>query len=449
MPIRRLLARVGLDRPELRAWAMYDWALSAMQVGIMTAIFPIYFVKVAGAGLPESKPSEYLGYANSIALAIAAVLSPVLGAVADFRAAKKRFLLGFMLVGMLATAGMWFIQSGDLALASTLFVICMIGASGSVVFYEALLPHVARPEEIDQVSTAGYALGYIGGGLLLTLNLAWILKPELLGLPSGPGLSDAEATLPTRLAFLTVALWWGVFAIPLFRTVPEPPARLESDERKGENPLRAAFVRLGETFHELRGYRQAFLLLLAFLIYNDGIQTIIKMAAAYGTELGIGQSSLITAILLVQFVGVPFAFLFGRLAHRIGAKPAIFVGLVVYTLISIVGYSMRTATHFFVLAILVGTVQGGTQALSRSLFASMIPPHKSGEFFGFFSVFEKFAGILGPLFFAWAIAITGSSRVAFLSVIAFFAVGAAILALVDVEAGRKAAQDAERTALAP
>jgi UMF1 family MFS transporter len=231
--------------------------------------------------------------------------------------------------------------------------------------------------------------------------------------------------------------------------VPEPPARLESDERKGENPLRAAFVRLGETFHELRGYRQAFLLLLAFLIYNDGIQTIIKMAAAYGTELGIGQSSLIIAILLVQFVGVPFAFLFGRLAHRIGAKPAIFVGLVVYTLISIVGYSMRTATHFFVLAILVGTVQGGTQALSRSLFASMIPPHKSGEFFGFFSVFEKFAGILGPLFFAWAIAITGSSRVAILSVIAFFAVGAAILAVVDVDRGRQAAREAEAAALTP
>jgi UMF1 family MFS transporter len=237
-----------------------------------------------------------------------------------------------------------------------------------------------------------------------------------------------------------------LFSIPLFRRVPEPPARLEPDERAGENPVKVAFVRLAETFHELRGYRQAFLLLLAFLIYNDGIQTIIKMAAAYGTEIGIGQGALITAILLVQFVGVPFAFLFGMLAGRIGAKRAIFVGLVVYTLISIVGYTMRTATHFFVLAILVGTVQGGTQALSRSLFASMIPPHKSGEFFGFFSVFEKFAGILGPLFFAWAIALTGSSRVAILSVIAFFAVGAAILALVDVDAGRKAAQDAEAQA---
>jgi UMF1 family MFS transporter len=446
MAIRRFLVRLGLDRPELRAWAMYDWALSAMQVGIMTAIFPIYFVKVVGAELPEGKPSEYLGYANSAALAFAAILSPILGAVADYRAAKKRFLLAFLTTGILATAGMWFVQSGDLALACTLFVISMIGASGSVVFYEALLPHIARPDEIDRVSTAGYALGYVGGGLLLTLNLAWILKPAVFGLPTGEGLSDADATLPTRLAFLTVAIWWGLFSIPLFRRVPEPAARLERDERTGENAVRMAFVRLGETFTELRGYRQAFLLLLAFLIYNDGIQTIIKMATAYGTEIGIEQSSLITAILLVQFVGVPFAFLFGMLADRIGAKPAIFVGLVVYTLISIVGYNMRTATHFFILAILVGTVQGGTQALSRSLFASMIPPHKSGEFFGFFSVFEKFAGILGPLFFAWAIALTGSSRVAILSVIGFFAIGAAILALVDVEAGRKAAREAEAAA---
>ena len=184
-----------------------------------------------------------------------------------------------------------------------------------------------------------------------------------------------------------------------------------------------AFVRLGETFRELRGYRQAFLMLLAFLIYNDGIQTIIRMATAYGTEIGIGQSALIAAILLVQFVGIPCSFLFGMVAGRIGAKRALFLGLLAYTVISVLGFYMKTAAHFYMLAGLVGMVQGGTQALSRSLFASMIPPHKSGEFFGFFSVFEKFAGIFGPLIFAGTIAATGSSRNAILSVIAFFAVG--------------------------
>lgn len=422
---------------------MYDWAMSAMQVGIMTAIFPIYYVKVAGAHLAGSAATQALASANTVALVIVALLSPLLGAAADYAAAKKRFLAGFMALGLAAIGGMFFIHTGDLTLASVLFVIAMIGATGSFVFYESLLPHIASPEEVDRVSTAGYALGYVGGGVLLAFNLAWIQKPAWFGLPAGPGLSEAAATLPVRLAFVSIAAWWALFSIPLFRQVPEPPRRLETDERRGRNPVGIAFRRLGETFRELRGFRQAFVFLLAFLIYNDGIQTIIKMATAYGTELGIGQGALIAAILLVQFVGIPFSFLFGSLAGWIGAKRAVFLGLAVYTVISVLGYFMRTAAHFFLLAILVGVVQGGTQALSRSLFATMTPPHKSGEFFGFFSVFEKFAGIFGPLLFWLAIELTGSSRAAILSVIAFFAVGAALLALVDVPEGERAAREAE------
>jgi MFS transporter, UMF1 family len=445
MPGSRLLDRLGLQRTELRAWAMYDWAMSAMQVGIMTAIFPIYYVKVAGAHLAGSAATQALASANTIALVIVALLSPLLGAAADYAGAKKRFLGGFMALGIAAIAGMFFIHTGDLGLASVLFVLALVGATGSFVFYESLLPHIASPAEVDRVSTAGYALGYVGGGVLLAVNLAWIQKPAWFGLPAGPGLAEPAATLPVRLAFLSIAAWWALFSIPLFRRVPEPPRRLETDERRGQNPVVVAFLRLGETFRELRGFKQAFLFLLAFLIYNDGIQTIIKMATAYGTELGIGQGALIAAILLVQFVGIPFSFLFGSLAGLIGAKRAVFLGLAVYTVISVLGYFMRTATHFFVLAILVGIVQGGTQALSRSLFATMTPPHKSGEFFGFFSVFEKFAGIVGPLFFAIAIALTGSSRAAVLSVIAFFIVGGALLALVDVGEGERAAREAERS----
>jgi MFS transporter, UMF1 family len=443
MPRRSLLARLGLDRPELRAWAMFDWATSAVQTTVMVAVFPIYFVKVAGAGLAESGATQRLATINSIALVIIALLSPVLGAVSDYSAAKKRFTAGFMLLGAAATAALWTVHTGDLQRASWLFVLVLVGAAGSFVFYESLLPHIARPHEIDRVSTAGYALGYVGGGLLLALNLAWIQRPAWFGLPAGPGLSEDEATLPARLAFVSVAIWWILFSLPLFRVVPEPPARIETDERRGQSPVPVAFLRLAETFRELRGYRQAFLMLLAFLIYNDGIQTIIKMATAYGTEIGIGQSALIGAILVVQFVGIPCSFLFGMVAGRIGAKRALFFGLLAYTAISLLGYFMRTATHFYVLAGLVGMVQGGTQALSRSLFASMIPPHKSGEFFGFFSVFEKFAGIFGPLIFAGTIAATGSSRNAILSVIGFFAVGAAILATVDVSEGQRAARDAE------
>ncbi|HEX3234245.1 MAG TPA: MFS transporter [Gemmatimonadales bacterium] len=444
MPRLPFLARLGLDRPELRAWAMYDWAASSMQTTVMVAVFPIYFVKVAGAHLAQSRATQQLATVNTVALVLIAIASPILGAVSDYSGMKKPLLAVFMAVGVAAVAGLFFVHTGDLALASWLFVLALIGVTGSFVFYESLLPHIAGPREIDRVSTAGYAMGYVGGGLLLALNLAWIQRPGWFGLPSGPGLDEPAATLPARLAFLSVAAWWLVFSIPLFRRVPEPPRKLEPDERRDETPIRAAFVRLAETFRELRGYRQAFLMLLAFLIYNDGIQTIIKMATAYGTELGIEQSALIGAILLVQFVGIPCSFLFGMLAGRIGAKRSLFLGLLVYAAISVLGFFMKTALHFYVLAGLVGLVQGGTQALSRSLFASMIPHHKSGEFFGFFSVFEKFAGIFGPLIFAGTIAATGSSRNAILSVIAFFAVGAAILTFVNLEEGRRQARAADQ-----
>jgi UMF1 family MFS transporter len=422
---------------------MYDWAASAVHTTIMVAVFPIYLVKVAGAELPASSATQRLATVNTLALVAIALISPVLGAISDYRGIKKRLLAGFMFIGVAAVGGMFFIRRGEIDLASALFMVALIGVAGSFVFYEALLPHIARPDEIDRVSSAGYAMGYIGGGLLLALNLAWILKPAWFGLPSGPGLSEAEATLPVRLAFVSVAAWWLIFSLPLFRRVPEPPPRLEPDEQPGESPIRMAFVRMADTFRELRGYRQAFLMLVAFLIYNDGIQTIIRMATAYGTELGIGQNSLIAAILLVQFIGFPCTFLFGMLAGRIGAKRAIFIGLVAYAVISVLGYFMKNATHFYVLASLVGVVQGGTQALSRSLFASMIPPHKSGEFFGFFSVFEKFAGIFGPLIFAGTIAATGSSRNAMFAIIGFFAIGAIVLAFVDIDEGRRAAAEAE------
>ena len=438
-----LLSRLGLSRPELRAWAMYDWAVSAVQTTIMVAVFPLYFVDIAKLDLPESRATQAIATANTIVAIVLAVLSPVLGAVSDYVAAKKRMLGASMVVGAAAVAGMFFVQQGDYRMALVLFVISLIGATASTVFYDALLPHIASEAEIDRVSSAGYAIGYIGGGLLLALNLAWILKPQWFGLPAGPNLSDADRTLPTRLALLSVAIWWVVFSIPLFRRVPEPPRTREADEGRDGNVLIVPFVRVAETFRALRGYKHAFLMLLAFMIYNDGIQTIQKMATTYGKEMGIANSVLITAILVVQFVGVPFSFLFGAIANRIGAKRAIFIGLLVYAGISILGYYMRTAAHFVLLAAMVATVQGGTQALSRSLFASLIPTHKSGEFFGFYSVFEKFASIFGPLLFWITIATTGSSRNAILSVILFFAIGALVLSRVRVKEGQAAAREAD------
>jgi MFS transporter, UMF1 family len=441
---RGILNVLGLHRPELRAWAMYDWAISAMQTTIMTAVFPIYFVQVAAAGLTEPESSAAYGYAKTVAAVVIAVLAPILGAIADFKAAKKRFLVGFMLLGVTATACMFFISRGQILLAAGLFILSVAGATGSMTFYEALLPHIASEDEMDRVSTAGYAMGYIGGGLLLALNLAWIQFPGTFGLPHGEGLSVSQATLPSRLAFVSVGVWWLVFSIPVLRRVPEPPRAIEADESSTANPFRIAFTRLGETLRELRSYKQAALAMLAFTIYNDGIQTIVGMATVFGNEIHVARKDLILAILLVQFIGIPFAFGFGALAGKLGTKRSIFLGLIVYTGICIYAYGISTAREFYVLACLVGLVQGGTQALSRSLFANMIPKHKSGEFFGFYSVFEKFGGILGPLVFAIAIGQSGSSRVGILWVISFFVIGGALLLFVNVAEGERAARAADQ-----
>ena len=423
----RLLGRLGLNRPELRAWAMYDWANSAFQSTVITAIFPDFFASVAAADLPPAVATARYAWATTIAVTIVAVLGPILGAIADDRALKKTMLGVFVGLGVVATLMMATIDRGEWQYAAAVFIVANIAIAASFVFYDSLLPHIAAPDEMDRVSTAAYAIGYLGGGIVLIVNLLWILMPQAFGLP------DTVAAI--KLSFISVAVWWLVFSIPLFRWVPEPPRTLETDETGVENPVRAGFVRVLETFHELRGYRQAFLMLVAFLLYNDGIQTIIRMATIYGAEIGIDRNARIAAFVLVQFVGVPFSFLFGAVAARIGAKSAIFVALFVYVGISALGYFMTEAWHFFALAFLVGTVQGGSQALSRSLFARMIPKHKSSKYFGFFSVFEKFSGIAGPALFAASVTFFGSSRAAVLSVILFFIAGGIVLTRVNIAEG--------------
>jgi len=440
VPAPPLLERLGLHRPELRAWAAYDWANSAFVCVVVTAVFPIYFSRVAAQGLEPAQATARFGLATTVGLVLVALASPLLGALADAGAMKKRLLAAGVALGALATAGLALVGPGDWRLGAALFVAGNVGLATSFVCYDALLPHVARPDEVDRVSTAGYALGYLGGGLLLALDLALILSPATFGLPSGPGITPWQATLPTRLAFLSVAAWWVAFSLPLLLRVPEPPAAAGAPSAR---PIRAALAQLAGTGQALRRHPQAARMLVAFLVYNDGIGTIIRMATVYGTELGIGQQALIGAVLLVQFAGVPFAFLFGGLAGRIGAKRAVLLALVVYAAISVVGYFMRTAAHFYALALLVAVVQGGAQALSRSLFASMVPRRRSGEFFGFFSVMEKVAGIFGPGLFTAAVWLSGSSRAAILSVIAFFAVGGWLLAGVDVAAGQRAAREAD------
>jgi UMF1 family MFS transporter len=431
------LDRLGLHRPELRAWAMYDWANSAYWATVIQ-IFPFYFVRVVHAGQPASLANIRYSLATALAMVIISALSPVLGTIADYAGIKKKMLAASLAVGIPATALMVSIDRGDWVLASLLYILGNIGVSASIVFYESLLPHIAGEDEIDRVSTAGFAMGYLGSAMLMAVNLLMIQRPHWFGL--------ADAAAATRVSFFSVAVWWLVFSLPLFRRVPEPPRRLEADEQPRENVLIVGFRRLRETFQELRRYRQAFLLLVAFLVYNDGISTMIRMGAAYAAEIGLEQGAAIGVLLLVQIVGIPFTFLFGMLAGRLGVKRSIFLGLGVYLVITLTGYYMKTIVHFMILAILVGMVMGGTQALSRSLFATMIPRHKSAEFFAFYGVFEKFAGIIGPAMFAAVIAATGASRNAILGLDAFFILGGILLAFVDVDLGRRAAREAEARA---
>lgn len=423
------------------AWTMYDWANSAFATTIMAAVLPVYYTSVAAANLPPNIATAYWGFTTSISALIAAVISPILGAMADFRGAKKRFLTIFMMVGVTGTALLYFVRTGDWLLGSLFFILGNIGFAGSLVYYDALLPHVARPDELDQVSSRGYAMGYIGGGVLLAINLAMILfVPGFF-----PPEQEGEITqLMTRMAFLTVAVWWFIFTLPLLRYVSEPKRRILPGEEKF-NPVQASFSRLSTTFKEIRNYRDLSIFLLAFWVYANGIGTIITMATAYGNEIGIGQTTLIGTLLMVQFLAAPFAILFGRLAKRIGPKKAIYLSLSVYTLISIMGYFLQFEWQFWALGALVATVQGGSQALSRSVMGRMIPKSKSAEFFGFFSVFEKFANIAGPFLFGVVSTLTGASRLSIVSLIFFFAIGMLLLSRVNIERGMKVAELEEQT----
>ncbi len=429
-----------MPRRTVLAWCLYDWANSAFATTVMAAFFPPYFRALAlAAGLPAHAATAAWGYVTAAALLLSAMLAPWLGAIADHTGGRKRYLAVGAGLGVAATAAFALIREGQWALAAALFVAASLGFNGANIFYEALLPFVARgAADIDRVSSRGYALGYVGGGLLLAVHALWVMAPERFGF-SGVGQA-------TRVAFLTVAAWWAVFSLPLLLRVPEPPGasgRGEAGAASVRAAVRAGGRRLLATLREVRRHRQLALFLGAFWLYNDGIGTIIKMATAYGDELGIGLPDMIKALVITQFVGIPCTLLCGRLAGRIGAKRTVLLTLAVYVLICTGGFLMRTAGHFYLLAGAVGLVQGGSQALSRSLFGVMTPRHRAAEFFGFFGLSARFAGIAGPLLFGLASQLTGGGRAGILVLIVFFVAGALMLARVDVAAGERAARAEE------
>ncbi|MCL5935608.1 MAG: MFS transporter [Firmicutes bacterium] len=411
------------------AWAMYDWADSAFACTIMAAVLPIFYRDVAAAGQPQA--SSFWAYTQSLSMLLVALISPVLGAIADQSFARVKFMRFFACLGITGTALLFLVDRGEYILCSLFYITGSIGFYCANVFYDSLLSRVAPPEEMDRLSARGYAMGYLGGGLLLALNMAAIMFPRVFFIP--------DTLWATKITFLSVALWWYAFSIPFFRHVREEGETVKIDFQI----VRLGFGRLRATLGEIGKYRELSKFLLAFWLYNDGISTIILMATVYGRDVGIGTSHLIGALLLTQFVAFPFSLVFGRLAADRGAKRAIFTGIGIYTVIVALAYFMKTPLHFWVLAALVGTVQGGTQAISRSLYASMVPAAKSSEFFGFMGITGKFAAVFGPFLFGITSQLSGSSRNGIMSLFLFFLVGGLILASVNVEKGRQLALEQE------
>jgi len=418
----------------VRSWILYDWANSAFATSIMAAVLPEFYSSFAGATLNKTTATSYWGYSNTIAMLIIAISAPLLGAMADHSGAKKRFLGSFAAVGIAATALLIGTGKGMWMYASLLYIFGRVGFGGANIFYDGLLPHVAGPGEIDRVSAQGYACGYLGGGLLLALNLLMIMRPGLFGIP--------DAAWASRISFLFVAVWWAAFSVPIVRNVSEPRAVVSRDE--STRPLVAGYQRLRRTFRDIRKFRELIAFLVSFWLYNDGVGTIIIMAVIFGAEIGISSTHLIGAILMVQFLGIPFTLLFGRLPKSLGTKNSILCALGIYVIVTMLGYFMEKPVHFWLLAFLVSMVQGGTQALSRSMYGSMSPPSKSAEFFGFYNVSSKFAGIIGPALFGVVGQVAGTSRLSIIAIVVFFLAGALILATVDQAKGIKAAMSEER-----
>ena len=412
------------------SWAFYDWGNSAYSTTVMAGFFPLFFKEYWADPHNPNQSTFYLGMANSIASIVVASLAPLLGSIADQGSAKKKFLIFFAFLGVIMTGGLWMVSQGNWQMAVLFYVIATIGFASGNVFYDSLLPGLASEERVDIVSSLGFGLGYLGGGLLFLVNVFMYLKPEIFGI------SDGATAI--KLSFLSVAVWWAVFTIPLILFVPEPK---NYDAVDIKNAIQMGWIQLIQTFDEIRNMKVVGTFLLAYFFYIDGVDTIIKMAVDYGMSLNFSGESLIIALLLVQFVAFPAALIYGQLASKVGIKTAIMIGIIAYSFITFLGYFITKAWHFYVLAILIGLFQGGIQALSRSLYTRIIPAEKSAEFFGFYNMLGKFAAIIGPALMGTISLVTGSARLGILSILLLFILGAFFLNKVDLDEGKRLAAD--------
>jgi len=418
--------RSVLRRRPVIAWAFYDWANSAFATTVMAGFFPVFFKQYWNAGVEVTESTFRLGLTNGVAALVIALLAPVLGAIADRSSSRIRMLMTVTVLGCAATAGLALVGQGHWLAASALYLTASLGFWGGIVFNDSLLLHVAEPEEYDLVSGYGYALGYLGGGLLFALNVLMTMRPQMFGL--------VDAAEAVRVSFVMVAAWWFLFALPCAFVVRE---RKSAPSVPPSEAVRQGLRQLAGTLRELRRYRHVVLFLAAYWLYIDGVNTVIKMAVDYGLSLGFDSSNLVAALLLTQFVAFPAALAFGWLGRRIGPRRGIFLALSVYVGATIYAYFIDGVRDFFVLAVVVGLVQGGIQSLSRSYFGRLVPEGKSSEFFGFYNMMGKFAAVLGPLLTGIVARVSGDPRLSILSIVLLFIAGGALL-IVAARAERRA-----------
>ena len=373
------------DKKATWGWIIYDWGNSAFATTVLSGFFPIFFKQYWSAGVDATVSSARLGFTNSAAGLFVAILAPILGAIADRGTFKKNFLLIFTLLGVITTAMLYWVNQGDWQNAVLLFTLANIGFSGGIIFYDALITDIASEDRMHTVSAKGYAFGYLGGGVLFAVNAYMTQSPQTFGLSNA-----AEAV---QFSFISVAIWWAVFSIPLLLWVQETR---NPQTESGLRMVKAGLAQLRDTIQDIRNYKTVVLFLIAYWFYIDGVGTVIRMAVDYGMSIGFDSGTLLTTLLLTQLVGFPSALIFGALGNRLGAKRAIFISIGIYLFISIGGAFMQTTTEFYALGILVGIAQGGIQALSRSYYALLIPADKSAEYFGFYNMLGKFAAVLGP-----------------------------------------------------
>ena len=409
------------------SWILYDLGSSAYSITITAAILPIFFKSLTdAAGIASNTSTAYWGYSVSIATLLIAVLAPILGTISDYRRYKKRFFLFFALIGIIFTGALATVGQGQWLRCLIIYICTVIGFAGSNVFYNAFLVDVTSEKKMDWISSSGFAFGYIGSVIPFTISILLIQYPSIIGV---------DTMGATRIAFILTAVWWAVFTIPMLVSVnqeffiePEP------------QPVRKSFIRLAKTFKNIVQYREIFLFLVAYFFYIDGVDTVINMATAYGTDLGISAVNLMIILLATQVVAFPFTLIYGRLARRFSARALILAAILIYIFIVIYAFFVTTTLQFWILAMLVATSQGGIQALSRSYFGKIIPKENSGEFFGFYNIFGRFAAILGPFLVGIVSQVSGSSRYGVLSISILFVIGFILLFRLRTESGSRAVE---------